>query len=142
MDKKTTNLFKKIIKNLNHHKFGRCNICGKLTIFLLTSNIKQARGDFICIHCRSYSRKRHVAKIINELISDTAYISQIRDKVNKVDIYNLDVDDAFYKVLYGMDSFICSDFLPDTKLGTEIKKGVFCQDIERLTFPNESLILL
>lgn len=136
MDKKT-NIFKKIIKNLNHHKFGRCNICGKLSIFLLTTNINQARGDFICIHCRSYSRKRHVAKIINEIISDTSYISQITDR-NKIDIFNLDIDDAFYKVLYGVDSFVCYDFLPNVELGTEIKKGVFCQDIERLTFPNES----
>lgn len=46
------------------------------------------------------------------------------------------------KTLYGMDSFVCSDFLPDTELGTEIKKGVFCQDIEKLTFSNESFDLV
>ncbi|WP_424355160.1 class I SAM-dependent methyltransferase [Methanobacterium sp. MBAC-LM] len=142
MNKKITNICRQIIKNFNHHKIGRCNICGKITIFLLTTNIEQARGDFICIYCRSYSRKRHVAKIINELISDTSYISQIPDKIDKIHLYNLDVDDAFYNVLYGMDSFVCSDFLPDTELGTEIKKGVFCQDIEKLTFPNESFDLV
>lgn len=142
MNKKITSICKQIIKNFNHHKIGRCNICGKITIFLLTTTVDQARGDFICIYCRSYSRKRHVAKAINELVSDTSYISQIPDKVNKIYLYNLDVDDAFYKVLYGMDSFVCSDFLPDTELGTEIKKGVFCQDLEKLTFPNESFDLV
>ena len=32
--------------------------------------------------------------------------------------------------------------MPDIKLGTEIKNGVFNQDIENLTFPNESFDLV
>lgn len=142
MDKIITNMCKQVIKNFKHHKLGRCNVCGKITIFLLTTKIEQARGDFICIYCRSYSRKRHVAKIINELVSNTFSISQIPEKANKIDIYNLDVGDAFYKTLYGMDSFVCSDFFPDKELGTEIEKGVFCQDLEKLTFPDESFDLV
>ena len=128
-------LFKRFIKNFNHHKIGRCNVCGNLTFFFVM-NIDQARGDFLCISCRSYSRKRHVAKIINEIVN-TSYISQIPQKV-EINIYNTDIYDAFYRVLDGYASFFCSDFLPDVELGMEIKKGVFCQDIEKLTFPNES----
>lgn len=142
MNNRNINICKQIIKNFNHHKIGRCNICGKITIFLLTTNIDQARGDYICIFCRSFSRKRHVAKIINELVSNTSYISQIPEKSNQIYIYNVDVCDAFYKTLHRMDSFVCSDFLLDTELGTEIERGVFCQDIEKLTFSNKSFDLV
>lgn len=137
---KYISFFKQFVKNLNYHKIGRCNICGNLSIFRV-NDINQARGDFFCMRCGSFSRKRHVAKVINELISNTSYISQIPKK-NKIKIYNTDVEDPFYNVLYGYEYYICSDFLPDVELGTELKKGVFCQDIERLTFLEESFDLV
>jgi len=135
------NRFKQLIKNFNHHKIGRCNICGKITIFISRANIDEARGDFFCLHCGSFSRKRHVAKIINEVVSNTSFISQIPKNV-KINIYSADVDDAFFKTLYEYESFVCSDLLPDTELGKEIKKRVFCQDLEKLTFQNESFDLV
>ncbi|MGI6483585.1 MAG: hypothetical protein ACOX08_10000 [Methanobacterium sp.] len=41
-----------------------------------------------------------------------------------------------------MDSFVCSEFFPYIEFGTEIKKGVFCQDLENLTFTNKSFDLI
>lgn len=143
MNKKYLNYIKPSIKNLRHHKIGRCNVCGKLTIFFsLYRDIGDLeRGDFICMFCWSSSRKRHVAKVINELISDISNMSQIPEKVN-INIYNTDVDDSFYKTLNGYESYVCSDFIPNMELGTEIKKGCFNQDIENLKFPDESFDLV
>jgi SAM-dependent methyltransferase len=107
----------------------------------MITDINQARGDFICIFCGSFSRKRHIAKVVNEFISNTSYISQIPEK-SKIKIYNVDIDDAFYKTLYGYEYYFCSDLCPDKELGREIKSRVFCQDIEKLTFQNESFDLV
>lgn len=93
-------------------------------------------ANFFCIFCGSFSRKRHVAKVISEIIGNILYISDIPKK-SSVDIYNTDVGDPFYKVLCEYDSYVCSDYQTNVELGMEMKKGVFCQNIEKLTFSNE-----
>ena len=50
----------------------------------------------------------------------------------------MDVNDSFYKVLNQNNSYICSELIPNIKLGTEIKKSVFCQNVENLTFSDNS----
>ena len=124
-----------LFKNLKHHKIARCNICGKISL-LMCYDISNARGDFFCIFCRSYSRKRHVAKILNQLVQ-TDYISEIPEKFDFT-IYNTDVNDSFYQVLSGYDEYVASDLIPGINLGEEVKKGVFCQDLEELTFSSDS----
>lgn len=124
-----------LFKNLRYHKISRCNICGKISLFICY-DILNARGDFFCIFCRSYSRKRHVAKILNQLVK-TDYISEIPNQF-EVNIYNTDVYDSFYKVLSEYDNYVSSDLIPGIDLGKEVKRRVFCQDLEELTFSDES----
>jgi SAM-dependent methyltransferase len=133
------------IQNLGYHQFGQCNICGKLTVFVCI-DATVARNNMYCLFCRSSSRKRHVAKlVINQVINKEKYENKFSiadilktQPVNQVNIYNADINDAFYKVLHHSDSYICSSFYPEVQPGTEIEKGVFCQDLESLTFANES----
>lgn len=125
------------IKNFGYHQLGKCNVCGNLTVFVCIDS-QTARNNMYCPFCRSSSRKRHVAKVlINELGKSVSSIADIPKK-QQLSIYNTDVNDAFYKVLHNYDSFTCSTFSPETKPGTEIKKNVFCQDLENLTFENET----
>lgn len=124
-----------LFKNLKHHKISRCNICGKLTLFICY-DISNARGDFFCIFCRSYSRKRHVAKILNQLVN-TEYISELLTQ-SDIKIYNTDVNDSFSKVLFKYGNYVSSDLIPGIELGKEVKKGVFCQNLEQLTFSDAS----
>lgn len=92
-----------LVKNFRQHKIAKCNICGKITIFI-SYDISKARGDFICIFCGSFSRKRHVAKIINK-IYEYEFISKIPKK-SQIKIYNTDINDSFDKVLSHYDGFI------------------------------------
>lgn len=123
------------IQNLTHHQFGTCNICGNRTIFVCI-DAKTARNNMYCPFCYSSSRKRHVAKVmLNQIGSKSiAKLSQ----ANKSNIYNADVDDAFYKHLYHNHSYVCSSFIPEIPPGNETKERVFCQSLESLTFKDTS----
>jgi len=53
-------------------------------------------------------------------------------------IYNTDVKDAFYSILRDRRTYFCSEYTKGIVPGTETAERVFCQDIERLTFEDES----
>ena len=126
-------LIKIFIFNLRYHIIGKCNICRFPTLFLCR-DIKAARNNMYCMFCLSYSRKRHVAKILVELFN----IKNIKELSNdSVVILNADTEDSFTKVLRNCNTYYCSSLIPKIKTGTEISKRVFCQDLQKLTFPDE-----
>jgi SAM-dependent methyltransferase len=71
-------------------------------------------------------------------------ISSIRDvsPESEVSIYNLDIEGCLHKVLYGHPSYVCSDYLPAIKGGTQIKDQTYCQNVEALTFEDERFDLV
>jgi SAM-dependent methyltransferase len=126
---------KAAIGNLVNHRLGKCNVCGNPTIFICL-DAATARNNMYCPFCYSSSRKRHVAKVILDEVGVSS-IAQMAEASN-LNIYNADVDDGFYKYLHKNDSYICSSFIPDVTPGTEIRKRVFCQSLEHLTFSDRS----
>jgi SAM-dependent methyltransferase len=126
-----------IIKNCRYHRIGRCNICGKYTIFLCR-DIKMAREYMICLFCRSSSRKRHVASII--LSKQTTSLKTIKKmaKYSHLAIYNTDSHDSFYKYFNRNKYYISSIYSDKYPLGTTIENNVSCQNLEMLTFSDES----
>ncbi len=134
-------VIKGALKNLRHHKIGKCNICGNFTVFICT-DLMTATNNMYCLFCVSSSRKRHVAKmIIEEVIQGISSISKI-PKGKDIKIYNTDVGESFYRVLHKHESYICSGLFPDVEPGTQIRKRVFCQNIENLTFQNDTFELV
>ncbi|AFY53056.1 methylase involved in ubiquinone/menaquinone biosynthesis [Rivularia sp. PCC 7116] len=128
------------IKNLGHHQVGKCNICGKSTIFICIDT-KTVRNNMYCPFCQSSSRKRHVAKLlISKIFTNISSLVEISAKNNldSVSIYNTDVDDAFYQVLHNSTSYYCSSCIPNVQIGTEISEQVSCQDLEKLSFADEN----
>lgn len=128
------------VKNLGYHQVGKCNICGKSTIFICI-DVKTVRNNMYCPFCKSSSRKRHVAKLlIEKVIPKVSSLDEITSNkdLNNLSIYNADVNDAFYKVLHNLKSYCCSSYIPNVQPGTEIEEKVFCQDIENLNFADEN----
>ncbi|MDY6902026.1 MAG: class I SAM-dependent methyltransferase, partial [Cyanobacteriota bacterium] len=128
------------IKNLGYHQVGKCNICGKSTIFICI-DATAVRNNMYCPFCQSSSRKRHVAKLlINKVIPNISSLVEISsknnfDNLNKLNIYNADVKDAFSQVFHSSGiSYYCSSYIPNIQIGTEIREQVFCQNLEKLTF--------
>ncbi|MGB6299878.1 MAG: class I SAM-dependent methyltransferase [Rivularia sp. (in: cyanobacteria)] len=133
------------IKNLGFHQVGKCNICGKSTIFICI-DVKTVRNNMYCPFCKSSSRKRHVAKllinqVINKVIPNICSLAESSNKnldyLNKLNIYNADINDAFYQALHSATSYYCSNYIPNVEIGTEIRKQVYCQNLEKLTFASE-----
>ncbi len=128
------------IQNLGSHQVGKCNICGKSTIFVCI-DVKTVRNNMYCPFCKSSSRKRHVAKLLIDIIPNVSNLAEIpsnKHLENKFNIYNADLNDAFYKVLYEYKSYYCSSYIPNVEPGTETRSRVFCQDLEKLTFADEN----
>lgn len=131
------NAFKKAFKNIGNHQLGTCNICGKYTVFICIDALV-ARNNMYCPFCHSSSRKRHVAKVLlDRVISQPVTINDI-SKIGKYHIYNADVNDAFGKVLRNNDLYTCSSLIPGIVDGTETTPGVFCQNLENLSFADKS----
>lgn len=129
------------IKNLRYHQVGKCNICGKSTIFICI-DATTVRNNMYCPFCQSSSRKRHVAKLlIDKFIPNTSSLAEISSKhlndLDKFNIYNTDINDAFSQVLQFGTSYYCSSYIPNIQIGTEIREQVFCQNLEQLTFADE-----
>ncbi len=130
------------IKNLRYHQVGKCNICGKSTIFICI-DAATVRNNMYCPFCQSSSRKRHVAKLlINKVISNISSLAEISsnkhlDNLDKLNIYNADVNEAFSEFLQPNTSYYCSSYIPNIEVGTEIREKVFCQNLEELTFTSE-----
>ncbi len=129
---------KSVLANMRYHKFGRCNVCGKRTIFFCT-DLEHARGNMFCLFCRSSSRKRHVAKhVICDVIKDVSCMAQIPALNREISIYVLETGDAFYKILKEYPHFCCSTYDPDIEAGKKIGNRIYCQNVEELTFDSES----
>jgi SAM-dependent methyltransferase len=135
---KREKVLKGAIKNIRYHTFGRCTICGKFTPFICI-DIMAANNNMYCIFCKSSSRKRLVAKLLIETsLSGISSIAEMPRANQTLRVLNTSLNDSFYQVLHNFENFYCSDLLPDIPNGTEIKKRVFCQNLEEMTFEDNS----
>jgi SAM-dependent methyltransferase len=127
---------KRGLANFRYHRTGRCNICGRLTIFGCT-DLADARNNMACFFCISPSRKRHIAKLmLSSVFPGTPSISRVPNH-SGLQIYNLDTDDAFEKIFQNNAGYFCSEYSNHAEPAgnTSIRKST--QDVERLTFQNE-----
>jgi SAM-dependent methyltransferase len=96
------------------------------------------RNTMICLFCRSASRNRYVAKamlgIIGERCSSIADLPGVAD----VTIYNTATDDCFNRVLRNYNGYFSSYYKDGVALGTEISHRTSCQNIEALTYADNS----
>ncbi len=121
-----------LIKNGLYHRSGRCNVCGKQTLFIcVDTNI--ARNSMTCLFCRSSSRKRHVAQqLLTYLNIPGRSLNAISANLNKK-IFNTTATDSITKVLSCSNSYVCSEYFPGVAPGS-LKNGILCQDLQSLTF--------
>lgn len=123
--------------NYRHHRIGRCTVCGRLTIFFCLEQ-GSFRNTMICLFCRSASRNRHVAKAILGIVDSGA--TSIADLTAKgaAAIYNAATDDCFSRVLGESPGYFSSSYREGLAPGSEISPRTTCQNIEALTFPDNS----
>ena len=91
-----------------------------------------------CIFCKSCSRKRHVALTILRQKNNLA-IKSLKKFALKTNfhIFNAD-DDIFRKYFNGNANYVSSIYSDEHAVGSKIENNVFCQDLEKTTFLNNS----
>ena len=92
-------------------------------------------NNMSCLFCHSSSRKRHVALQIVKTIN-LPKIKNIKKSAKKSTLktYNTDSANAFYKYFKNNKNYISSIYSDEIPTGTCIKDNVFCQNLEHLTF--------
>jgi SAM-dependent methyltransferase len=115
---------------------GSCPLCGCETIFTKTS--KNLRETFSCACCHSYSRNRFVAKVLLDLfhIPPPYSLNKLVRMRPDLAVYETASYGPIHIVLKDLKGYICSDFFYDVPFGACNKKGIRCENIEALTFPD------
>ncbi len=132
---------------------GQCNVCGKQGRFFY-EKVDLWRESLDCEHCRTTSRYRSIARgllrAINELTGmEAKSLAELsRSGSRKLHVY--DTQPAFYyeQCAYPLPDLLkktgwidvaVSQYRPDMPMGAELAPGVSNQNLECLTFADESL---
>jgi len=121
----------KALCNIAHHIYGKCNICGHHVIFICTDQSGK-RNNLNCPICTSSARKRHIAKVLLDEFKSLS-LGDLRHH-----IYSLDAYDPIWKYSQGNSNFVSSLYLDDVPSGKLIDERIYRQDVQKLTFQDES----
>ncbi len=152
-----------------HGQVERCTVCGKVRPMLYHREIipnglielwgltpRQAvalarKESGLCSACHAKQRARRIASVLLELypVGDPKspnHAASLRDWVQDPAIRRLKVAeinrvDGVHDVLVCLPSLESPDFVPGAELGSTVD-GVRCEDLCRLTYPDESFDLV
>jgi len=125
--------------------FGYCTLCGFHTQFLCyePDEMPCKRNTFVCRECHSLARNRHVAMAVLDVYRDRVAANSLSEFAREFDgsIYVMDVKEAIYRCLRTAQNFTCSEYIDNVPSG-EWRKGILCQDVQNMTFPDDSFDLV
>ncbi len=120
--------FKKLIY-LYQTKIRRCKCCNKLSIIVSLDKGEETKR---CIRCLANLRYEMIAEYIH-----ANYEKSIKD----ISVLELDFNSPLKNFLYNSKEYVMTYYSGKDKLG-DIKDGVRCEDITRLTFENNKFDLI
>ena len=127
-----------------HYYEGICSFCGKKGRFQ-TDAIRRARDQLFCPSCRATQRYRTQAAAILSHFADGTEIFIDRfmrtELFSKISILEPAIRGPFARRFKGRPNYTQSYLFEDLPLG-QTRDGVICQDLERMTFDDESFDLV
>lgn len=138
------------------HLTGVCVICGNKGVFFYKSACDW-RESLICQNCRSTSRYRSIAKgllrAINELtgLEASSLAALPNNSKKKIHVYDTQTPFYYETCAYPLPDLMkatswinvtLSQYKPKRKMGETLAKNITNQNLERLTFPDESFDIL
>ncbi len=128
---------------------GSCTICGAEGIFRFDPARNEAEG-FRCPRCGAPSRWRMLARGMLGFLLARGWrarsLAELREAVPGAPVRILDTCSSWppaslLRGIPGID-LVVSEYDPDATPGSELAPGVRCENLERLTLPDDSLDLL
>ncbi len=117
----------------------KCNICGSLVEMLPAESLRET----MCPVCRGSKRNRDLAKVIVETFSgDNLPLSEELSKLKKLFIYEAQSYGPIHDILKKLPNYICSEYFYGVSTGSMDKSGIRCEDLQKLTFPNNTFDLI
>ena len=121
---------------------GDCMICDQHTIFYRAG--PSLTENYICRRCGAISRNRHLAVVLcqvmglQEPLSLPYFVKAFPD----LTIYEAEAKGAIHQVLQALRGYVCSEYFVNVHPGSHSKTGVRCEDLEQLSFKNDSFDLV
>jgi GT2 family glycosyltransferase len=149
----TGDSFEPTVPNSQQHFKGPCNVCGKQARFFYEDETLW-RESLNCEHCRTTSRYRSIARGILRAIKDLTGIDSpsiaALPRSSKKRLHVYDTQPSFYNntcayplpdllKAYKWMTIELSQYKPERQLGEILSKGITNQNLECLTFADESL---
>lgn len=122
-----------VLTRAGQHAIGRCPLCGRPAAFLQL-HAGSLREGLTCVWCRSFSRKRHVALVLRELLAPTARTAAEAVRRSGARVLSAQTGDRLAQDLQGYDGYWTSEYLPGVAPGAALGPRSSCQDLEALTF--------
>ncbi|RJF74369.1 class I SAM-dependent methyltransferase [Rhodopseudomonas palustris] len=126
-------------------RFAYCPVCGIHGVFrsYAPQEFPCKRNDFICQHCTSVGRNRHVAIAVLDIFKTRTSAASLTDFALNFEgaLYITCVKEAVYEAVKTGKNVVSSEYVDGVEPGT-FKNGILCQDIQRTTFHDNSFDLI
>ena len=121
---------------------GRCSICGEEVAFEIEEGF--SLREAVCPVCGGSKRSRDLARVVLETLCPAApaSLAEGRGCLEGLSIYEAQASGAVHRHLSALPRYLCSEYLDGVAPGSTDERGVRCEDIERLTFPDDSFDLV
>jgi SAM-dependent methyltransferase len=117
------------VRYLPRSTIRMCRACRKRTLMVALGDGEEFH---LCLRCRANLRYEMLAEYVRRTCPD----------MSSLDVLELDFASPLRPILSGARSYTRSFYRDGVTPGTVREDGVVCQDITRLTYPDESLDLI
>jgi SAM-dependent methyltransferase len=126
----------------NTRKKVFCHICGCQSSFLSPEGV--SLREAMCPECEATQRASDIAGVIIHtfLKNDTLPLFKISLSLAYLKIYEAQSTGIIHDCLKNFPDYHCSEYFDDVKPGELHRNGIICQDLQKLTFSDNSFDLV
>ncbi len=115
---------------------GYCTVCGRETSFNVYKTSLHLRETFLCGHCGSMARNRHLAIILADVfgVKPPYALKKLLKNIADLEIYNAESSGPIHDMLKELPNYTFSEYM--------LVEGVRSEDLQKLSFEGNSFDLV
>ena len=128
--------------SLEHSYSEKCCVCGKIAPFAAKG--EDSVREATCLSCGACTRNGDVARaIIQTFVGHTSLsLEEALPYLKDLTIYEAQASGPIHDRLKSLPHYIASEYLDDVPLGSQNKSGVRCEDLQQLSFSDNTFDLI